>query len=24
VLIGAFGFALDCIARWLHARWVHG
>ncbi|MET3394329.1 ABC transporter permease [Variovorax atrisoli] len=24
VMIGAFGFALDCIARWLHARWVHG
>lgn len=23
VLIGALGFLLDCIARWLHARWVH-
>lgn len=23
VLIGALGFALDVLARWMHARWLH-
>ena len=23
VLIGVLGFALDYLARWLHARWLH-
>jgi len=24
VLIGALGYLLDGLARWLHARWTHG
>ena len=23
VIIGALGFALDVLARWIHARWSH-
>ena len=23
ILIGVLGFALDYLARWLHARWLH-